>query len=115
MVLLEVRRQLVDADAGRDGETADVVVDALRGDEVGQELSRIVEDFLRARLVENLRVLPAQLPSGEERRPVDERLELGEGNVVENTHAEERRRLRREVEARPAAARFLQRQDHTVV
>src|SRR5260221_12927527 len=117
MVFLEARRQLVDADAGGDGETADVVVDALRGDEVGQgqvlargrllllpqrmerdavlepdvvaagigapetvdgprlqqtlvddlgqELPRIVEDFLRPRLVENLRVLPAQFPRGE--------------------------------------------------
>src|SRR6185369_8016061 len=71
--------------------------------------------LLRARLVEDLRETPAQLPGLEERIPVDERLDALERDVVEHADAEERRRLDvAEVEHRTAAPRLGDRQDRPV-
>src|SRR5205085_11023106 len=60
---------------------------------------------------ENLRIAAAQFPRLKERRPVDERLDFLEREIVDDAHAGERRRGRRGVvELRFAAARFVDRE-----
>ena len=81
-------------------------------DDFVQQLAAVVVELLRARLLEDLREAPAQLPRLEERRPVDERLDALERHVVEHARAEERRPRRLAIfERRPAAPRLVERKD----
>src|SRR5262249_51756076 len=74
-----------------------------------EELLRVLPELARRRLVEELRVLPLQLPRVEEELPVDvfaQRLELG----LHHAHAGElRRRQVAELEPRAVRARLLDR------
>ena len=79
-------------------------------DDLAKELPPVVVKLFRARLVEDLGVLSAQLPGGEERIPVDEGLDALERHIVEHVNAEKGRALGRKRQRRPAAARGLNRQ-----
>src|SRR5581483_5911411 len=60
-------------------------------DDFREESARVVVQLFRARLVEDLREAAAQFPRLEERRPVDERFDALQRNILEDADAEERR------------------------
>ena len=92
------------------------------GHELLQRRLRVVEDLLRLRppvgVLEDARVGAAQLPDGEERRPVDVRHDLRQLDVADLARAAElrlRRRVARPLDRRAARSRRLQRQQRLLL
>ena len=92
------RKEPVDPARGNQALSHDPVEKSAR---VREELLRLLSDD---RVLENLRIPPAQLPRVEERRPVDERHEVGERHVVEDARAREEGNGK--IRARPVEARL---------